>query len=57
MLEYKILRTRVSDAEAELNRLAEQGWRIVSTGLIQGYSLTQNTTPMIVTLEHEQPGL
>ena len=57
MLEYKVLKTKVSDAEAELNHLAGQGWRVVSTNLIQGASLTQNATPMIVTLEREQPGL
>ena len=57
MLEYKILKTKVNEAEAELNRLAEQGWRVVSTDLIQGVSLTQSATPMIITLEREQPGL
>ena len=57
MLEYKILKTKVNEAEVELNRLAEQGWRVVSTDLIQGVSLTQNATPMVVTLEREQPGL
>ncbi len=57
MLEYKILKTKVNEAEVELNRLAEQGWRVVSTDLIQGVSLTQNATPMVITLEREQPGL
>ena len=57
MLEYKILKTKVNEAEVELNRLAEQGWRVVSTDLIQGVSLTQCATPMVITLEREQPGL
>ena len=57
MLEYKILKTKVNEAEVELNRLAEQGWRVVSTDLIQGVSLTQSATPMVITLEREQPGL
>ena len=57
MLEYKILKTKVNEAEVELNRLDEQGWRVVSTDLIQGVSLTQSATPMVITLEREQPGL
>ena len=53
MLEYKILQTKVSEAEVEINYLALQGWRVVSTATIAGYALSVNSTPLIVTLERE----
>ena len=51
MMEYKILRTTVSSAEEEINRLADQGWRVVATSLATGCSFTVASMPMIVTLE------
>ena len=51
MFEYKVIKVAVKDAEAELNRLAADGWRVVSTAIINGYSLTPGQTPMVITLE------
>ncbi len=53
MMEYKILRTTVSSAEEEINRLADQGWRVVATSLATGCSFTVASMPMIVTLERK----
>ena len=57
MFEYKILRTSVSDAEVEINYLALQGWRVISTALATGSALTVNSTPLIVTLEREHSNM
>ena len=54
MLEYKVIHTTVRDAEEEMNRLAEDGWRVVSTTTVSGSSFTINSTPLIVTLERER---
>lgn len=51
MTEYKILKTSVRDAEDDLNRLAADGWRVVSTCTISGAGLTIGSTPLIITLE------
>ena len=57
MLEYRILKTKVGNAEEEINRLAEQDWKVIDASLIQGMSLTVNGTPMVVTLERQAPSL
>ncbi|MBR7187595.1 MAG: DUF4177 domain-containing protein, partial [Clostridia bacterium] len=54
MTEYKVLRTSLRDAESELNRLAADGWRVISTAVVSGMSFTVGTTPMIITLERNQ---
>ena len=51
MTEYRILRTAVSNAEDEINRLAADGWRVIATSAISGMRLTIGSTPLIVTLE------
>ena len=53
MFEYKILKTKVREAEEEINRLADQGWRVISSDTINGASFTIDSTPFIVTLERE----
>ncbi|MBR7187490.1 MAG: DUF4177 domain-containing protein [Clostridia bacterium] len=42
------------DAESELNRLAADGWRVISTTVVSGMSFTVGTTPLIITLERNQ---
>ena len=41
MVEYKVIKTRVDYAEGELNELAKQGWRVVTTSpnIARGYGL------------------
>ncbi len=57
MLEYRVLRTKVRDCEEEINRLAGQGWKVIDASLLQGLSLTVNSTPMVVTLERQAPAM
>lgn len=47
--EYKVIKTKVNDAEAEMNKLARDGWRVieVSPNVAMGYGL-------VVTLEREK---
>lgn len=39
--EYKVIKTKVNDAEEEMNRLAKDGWRVVavSPNVAMGYGL------------------
>ena len=53
MLEYKVVVTRVSEAESELNRLAGDGWRVVSTAINSGVMPFTNAAPIVITLERE----
>ena len=57
MYEYKVVVLKVRDAEAEINRLAQDGWRVVSTSLNSGVSLLTSLAPLIVTLERKVNGL
>ena len=54
MIEYKVVRVRLRDAEEAMNRLAADGWRVVSTATIGGMSFTVNTTPLVITLERNR---
>lgn len=49
MYEYKVIKSSVNAAEAEMNRLAKQGWRVaeVSPNVAMGMGL-------IITLEREK---
>ena len=31
MFEYKVIKTKVDNAEREINELAKDGWRVIST--------------------------
>ena len=53
MLEYKVLVLRANRAEEELNRLARDGWRVVSTAVNSGVSLFTSRAPVIFTLARE----
>ena len=53
MLEYKVISTNVKNAEEEMNRWAQEGWRVISSNTISGCSLTLTRTPVIITLERE----
>ena len=49
MYEYKVLMLSFKDAEIELNKLAQEGWRVISStpNIAQGYGL-------IITLERKK---
>ena len=51
MLEYKTLVVRMRDIEAALNNLAQDGWEVISTAVVSGFSLTVKGTQMVVTLK------
>ena len=53
MIEYKVLKSTVKEVEYELNRLAADGWRVVSSNTLSGASLTVNSSPIIVILERK----
>lgn len=49
MYEYKVIKTSVNSAEAEMNKLAKEGWRViaVSPNVAMGMGL-------VITLEREK---
>jgi len=53
MFEYKVIHTTLRDAESDINRMAQEGWRVVATATISGCAITLNGTPVIVTMERE----
>ncbi len=57
MFEYKVVVLKVRNAEEELNRLAQDGWRVASTSLNSGVSLVTSLAPLVVTLERKVNGL
>ena len=51
MYEYKVIKTRVDMAEEEINKLANEGWRVInaSPNIAKGYGLV-----IILEKENEQ---
>lgn len=57
MFEYKVIVTNPSKAEEELNRLALDGWRVVSTAINSATTPFTSHAPLVVTLERNVNGL
>ena len=51
MFEYKVIKTKVDNAEREINELAKDGWRVInaSPNIAMGYGL-------VIILEKENTG-
>ena len=57
MFEYKVIITDPSKVEEELNRLAQDGWRVVSTAINSGVVPFTRHAPLVVTLERKMNSL
>ena len=53
MMEYKVIVVRADRAEEEMNRLARDGWRVVSTAVHSGITLITSRAPMVITLRRD----
>jgi len=51
MFEYKVIIVKVREAEEVMNRMAREGWQVVSTSMMSGESFTVNGAHLIVTMQ------
>lgn len=50
MPEYKIVEVKIFEAEAKMNEMLKEGWKVVSTSLYEGgANLTKAGTIMVIT--------
>ena len=49
MIEYKVIATKIREAEELMNRWAADGWQVVATNIVNGSNFTVAGAPMIIT--------